>query len=86
MSYYYNLNSIKCKACEKKIAVFDCKVCNEMICNYCCDKIQLGQNTKAVSKYNINFKNIIEKCIECRKYIRNEDYNVPKEIENGIGY
>ncbi|MCB2353134.1 hypothetical protein [Clostridium estertheticum] len=57
-----------------------------MICNYCCDKIQLGQNTKSVSKYNIDFKNIIEKCIECRKYIRNEDYNVPKEIENGIGY
>lgn len=80
---YYNFNNIKCKVCENRITVFDCKICNERICNYCCDKIQLGQNTKALSEYRINFDNTIDKCIECKKYIRKENYNIPYEEENG---
>lgn len=86
MKLYHNLNDIKCMACENRIAVFDCKVCNEGICNYCCDKIQLGLNTKALSKYKINFSTTIDKCLMCKKYIREENYSITDEIENGYGY
>lgn len=83
---YYSLDNMECKACESNVAVFDCKVCNERICNYCCDKIQLGQNSKALSKYKINFNNIIDICIKCKKHIRSEEYSILEEIENGLGY
>lgn len=81
--YFKNL---LCNVCDKGIAVFNCKVCNTKICNYCCDKIQLGQKTNALAKYNINYDKVIEKCIECKKYSRKEGYEVQCDPEIGFGY
>lgn len=81
--YFKNL---LCNVCDKRISVFNCKVCNTKICNYCCDKIQLGQKTNALTRYNINYEKVIEKCIKCKKYIREEGYEVQCNPENSFGY
>lgn len=79
-------NDFTCNVCNKRISVFTCRICNTEICNYCCDKIQLGQKTDALSIHNINYDRAVEQCIKCKKYIRKEGYEIQCNPEKGLGY
>ncbi|WPC42844.1 hypothetical protein [Clostridium sp. JS66] len=78
-----------CDLCKKRIAVFKCNVCNINICNWCCDKFQIGQVTKGWKRYSGNYNNFLKKyskeCSKCDYCFRNDQYQMDNKSDVGFG-
>ncbi len=78
-----------CDLCKKRIAIFRCNVCKQNICNWCCDKFQMGQETISWRKYAGNYNNFLRKrakeCSVCAYFCRSNEYKVDENSDLEVG-